>query len=251
MILGELISRAKYLADSTNIPETDFLYVLSDILGLSKTELFMGQNTMLSDRQIAASLSAFERVIAHEPPQYITGKAPFFHLELNVCPDVLIPRPETEGLVELLLKRISATNRILDIGTGSGAIAIALKTLCPTLLVDAIDCSPSALQLAKLNALENNADIHFYLGDLLPQDCPVYDVIVSNPPYITASEMELLDTRVKDFEPKQALFGGEDGLVFYRALLQRSMPHLNQDGFLALEHGASQAPSPGNRDGAG
>ncbi len=240
MILGDLISRAKYLADSTNIPEADFLYVLADILELSKSELYLERNTMLSDEQIAASLSAFNRLKTHEPPQYITGKAPFFHLELQVSPDVLIPRPETEGLVELVLKRVSGKLKVLDVGTGSGAIAIALKTLCPSLLVDAIDCSPAALQLAKCNALENHADIHFYLGDLLPENCPMYDIIVSNPPYITASEMELLDARVKDFEPRTALFGGEDGLDFYRALLQRSVPYLNPNGFIALEHGAAQ-----------
>ena len=240
MLLGYLIGRLKTLSDSAGISESDVLYIVEAILGLSKTEMLLQPDYHVAIDDLDTILAAFERLKDNEPPQYITGKAPFFNLELSVAPGVLIPRPETEGLVELVLSRIEGAFRVLDVGTGSGAIAIALKSLQPSLVVDAIDISQAALNTAKLNAEASKTDISFYLGDLFPENQRMYDVIVSNPPYISAWEMQQLDARVKDYEPREALFGGEDGLDIYRSLLSEGVKHLNPNGFMALEHGASQ-----------
>lgn len=240
MTLGDLINRAKTLAESTAISEADFLYVLQSIVKLSRTELVLDANTILSDNTIDDVLSCFSRLTAGEPPQYITGQACFYGIELFVAPGVLIPRPETEGLVELISSRIVAGDSILDVGTGSGAIAIALKSLCPGCMLDAIDISEPALEIAQKNAQNNDVDVAFHHGDLFPDNGKKYDVIASNPPYITATEMEQLSRRVKDYEPWNALFGGEDGLDYYRTMILQAKQHLSSKGFLAFEHGALQ-----------
>jgi release factor glutamine methyltransferase len=240
MTLGDLINRAKTLAASSAIPEADFFYVLEPLVSISRAQLTLNSDKKLSEVEIERALSDFNRLIAGEPPQYITGKAAFFGYELSVAPGVLIPRPETEGLVELALSRLKNDYRVLDIGTGSGAIAIALKSLCPSLCVEAIDICPKALEIAKKNASDCHTDITFYQGDMFPDNGNKYDAIISNPPYITATEMEQLGTRVKDHEPWKALFGGEDGLDCYRTILGRARQHLSPSGFIALEHGALQ-----------
>jgi len=240
MTIGDLIKRAKTLAESSAMPEADFLYVLEPILNLSRTQMTLHTETKLSDAIIEQAIASYTRLVAGEPPQYITGKAAFYGLELSVAPGVLIPRPETEGLVELLSFWLKSGDSVLDIGTGSGAIAIALKYSIPDLQVDAIDICADALEIARKNALDNNTDIGFYLGDMFPDNGKKYDAIVSNPPYITATEMEQLAVRVKNHEPWKALFGGEDGLDCYRKLLEFGRHHLSPKGFLALEHGALQ-----------
>ncbi|MDD2230559.1 MAG: peptide chain release factor N(5)-glutamine methyltransferase [Candidatus Cloacimonetes bacterium] len=240
MTLGYVIRRLKALAETLDLLECDVMYVSEAILGLSKAEMILQPDYPIADNDLDSILSAVKRLTANEPPQYITGKAPFFNLELSVAPGVLIPRPETEGLVELVLQRLETANRVLDIGTGSGAIAIAIKSLHPALVVDAIDVSHMALKVAKLNAAASKTEVNFYLGNVFPENQQLYDVIVSNPPYISAAGMKKLGARVKHFEPWEALFGGEDGLVIYRILLAEGAKHLNPSGFMALEHGATQ-----------
>lgn len=240
MILQELLEQAKSLALAQNIPETDFWFLISYYLHLSRSEIILSRQRILTDWEGEIIGNAFSRLEKGEPPQYITGTAYFYGLDLKVNPAVLIPRPETERLVELTMERLKGTERILDIGTGSGAIAIALKHNLPSLNVSATEISFSALETAKKNAEIYEADIHFYLSDCFPPVKQNYEVLISNPPYISKAEFATLNSRIKDKEPVIALQGGEDGLDFYRKLLSESSEYLSENGFLALEHSDTQ-----------
>ena len=240
MILAELIARAKNAAVANNIPQTDYWLVISYFLKLSRTEIFVFSQRVLTEQENITLTDAFRRLENGEPPQYITGEAYFYGLELRVNSFTLIPRPETERLVELTLERLQGNEKILDIGTGSGAIAIALKQNLPKVEVYATDCSSSALEVAKANAEKYDVNIHFFLTDCFPPCSERYDVIISNPPYISKTDLATLDSRIRDKEPKLALSGGEDGLDFYRKLLLQSYAYLTENGFLALEHGDNQ-----------
>lgn len=182
----------------------------------------------------------------HEPIQYILGEQEFFGLVFRVTPDVLIPRPETEHLVEALLQRLPSGEpvRIADIGTGSGAIAVALARHLPQAEIAALDISPAALAIARGNAERHGvaARIRWVQSDLLSAvSGETFDAIVSNPPYI--AESDLLEPQVRDFEPHQALFAGPTGLEVYRRLIPQAAGALVPGGWLLLEigHGQRQA----------
>lgn len=197
-----------------------------------------------SDRA-SAFCNLIERRLAGEPIQYITGEAEFYGLPFHVSRDVLIPRPETELLVEkaLSLAPLFRTPRILDVGTGSGAIAIALAHEWPDATVTAIDLSASALEVARRNAEHIGfADrIRFLQGDLLaPVAGEQFDLIVSNPPYVSERDCATLDVEVRNYEPAQALFAGEDGLAIYRHLIPEAFKALTTGGVLLLEIGYGQ-----------
>ena len=156
-----------------------------------------------------------ERRRKGEPIQYITGETEFYGLPFRVTPDVLIPRPETEHLVEKAIELAFnfANLRIVDVGTGSGAIAVALADKLPKASITATDISSRALALAAENAKRNGASIRFRVGDLFePVDGERFQIIVSNPPYAATTDRDSLDVEVRDYEPAQALFAGEDGL---------------------------------------
>lgn len=240
MKLSELLCQAKSLANQSGIAEADFLFLLSVALEMPVPQLYLDKARELDEQLGSTMLNQFTRICQNEAPQYICGKAYFYGHELQVSPACLIPRPETEGLVELVLGKVLPNMRVLDIGTGSGAIAIALKKANPGLQVSAIDLSSAALELARINAAKLNAEITFYLGDVFPRDGLPYDVIVSNPPYISQAEYAELNPRVRLYEPSNALLAGEDGLDFYRILLKQAAAHLNSGALLALEHGANQ-----------
>jgi release factor glutamine methyltransferase len=187
-----------------------------------------------------------ERRVAGEPIQYITVEAGFYRLPILVNRDVLIPRPETELLVEKALELAIAfhTPRILDVGTGSGAVAIALAHEWPEAIVTATEISEGALKLARQNAERLGfADrIRFLNGDLIePVAGEEFEIIVSNPPYVAERDRNSLSIEVRDFEPAQALFAGEDGLDIYRRLIPGAFCALVRGGFLALEIGYGQA----------
>jgi release factor glutamine methyltransferase len=199
-----------------------------------------------------AQLAQFETLLArrarHEPIQYITGQQEFFGLTLRVTPDVLIPRPETEHLVEAALARIppdqitDQPTRILDVGTGSGAIAIAIAAHRPHAAVTAVDLSPAALAVARVSAATHHVAIRFIESDLLaalPNEN--FDLIVSNPPYVPTSDQ--LEPQVRDFEPHAALFAGESGLDIYRRLIPQAHHALAPNGWLLMEIGHGQQPS--------
>lgn len=169
-------------------------------------------------------MAAVEQVAEGRPVQYVLGKTEFCGMELAVDERVLIPRPETEELVQWIVNEHVGAIRILDIGTGSGAIAIALKKALPLAEVTAMDISQSALELALDNALKNRISIRFIESDILTLPLPgTFDIIVSNPPYIPADERERMASHVVDYEPSMALFvPNDDPLLFYRAIVERA-----------------------------
>ena len=187
-----------------------------------------------------------------QPVAYLIGKKEFFNIELKVAPGVLIPRPETELLVELTIDHIQSsckkTPRILDLGTGSGAIGLALAKNLPNAQVTCVDVSAEALQIAQQNArLLNLNSVKFLqsnwfdgLTTNLPAEDCVFDVIVSNPPYIPAGDHHLLMGDLR-FEPSSALTDDHDGLMAYRAIFKESPPYLAADGFILVEHGFDQS----------
>lgn len=181
-----------------------------------------------------------------EPIQYITGETEFYGLPLHVTRDVLIPRPETEHLVEKVLELAAryTAPRIVDVGTGSGAIAVALAHNLPHAQITAIDISASALTLARQNAEHNGvaARIRFLPGDLLaPVIAERFDIVASNPPYVPSTDRASLAVEVRDYEPAVALFAGDDGLAIYRRLIPAAFAALTSGGFIALEIGFGQA----------
>ena len=186
-----------------------------------------------------------ERRLAGEPIQYITGEAEFYGLPFHVNRDVLIPRPETEHLVEKVMALAAEFVRpkIVDVGTGSGAIAVALAHALPFAEITATDISADALAVAKANVARNGvADrVRFFKGDLLEAVAGEhFDIVISNPPYVPESDHATLDVEVRDYEPAQALFAGEDGLQIYRRLIPAAFDALVPGGYLALEIGYGQ-----------
>lgn len=191
----------------------------------------------------------YERLLmrraVHEPMQYILGKQEFFGLPFAVTPDVLIPRPETEHLVEALLARVAkgAPLRIADVGTGSGALAVSLAHSLPHAQLTAVDVSSAALHIAQRNAEANGVAerIRFLESDLLAAvKSGRFDAIVSNPPYVADSE--ILEPQVRDYEPATALFSGPTGLEIYKRLIPQAERFLAPGGWLLLEIGHGQQP---------
>jgi release factor glutamine methyltransferase len=196
----------------------------------------------------AADLKKFsdliERRATGEPMQYIIGECEFFGLPFRVTPAVLIPRPETEHLVEVVLEKARAIEgaRIVDVGTGSGAIAVTLALKLKKAKVTAVDLSADALDVARGNAERNGAIVRFLGGNLLePVEGETLDFVVSNPPYVPDVEKAWLSVDVRDHEPHLALFGGEDGLEIYRRLIPQAMDVLESGGWLVMEMGFGQA----------
>jgi release factor glutamine methyltransferase len=185
-----------------------------------------------------------------EPIQYILGECDFYGLPFRVTADVLIPRPETEHLVEkaIALARSFATPRIVDVGTGSGAIAIALAHHLPKAHITAVDLSEAALAVARENAERNliAEPIHFLRGNLLePVAGERFDLVVSNPPYVPVADCASLSVEVRDYEPALALFAGDDGLDVYRRLMPAAYTALSVGGHVVLEIGYGQAEAVG------
>lgn len=203
--------------------------VCCDLLGQAPTDYYLGKDIALSPKKEQELEDILQRLSRFEPLQYIEGRTLFFGRELLVAPGVLIPRPETEELVELMLKEIPADARILDVGTGSGCIAISLAKELPDTLVTAWDVSPEALSVARANARKLQANVRFVECDVLAcqvDKAGLYDVIVSNPPYVTEAEKADMEPNVLQWEPSLALFvPDDDPLRFYRriAVLGRGM----------------------------
>lgn len=243
------LRRSPELAQSSS---RDAALLLRHTLALSSAELRARPERLLSAEDEQAFRAAIARRLAHEPIQYITGQQEFYGMTLQVSPAVLIPRPETELLVELTLAELRAGGerplRILDIGTGSGAIALALAKHLPLAEVTALDLSPAALMVAQRNATQLGlaARMRFVRSDLmesLPPDEPLFDAIVSNPPYVAEAERDSLHPEVRDYEPSEALFAGAAGLDIYTRLIPAAWLHLHPGGLLALELGHGQQES--------
>jgi release factor glutamine methyltransferase len=280
--------------------------LLMHVIRLERAALLVRWEEVLETREAARYAELIERRLAGEPIQYILGETEFFGLRFRVTPEVLIPRPETEHLVEKVLslanlfgpesgpcqgatseaaekllwcgKECQGTTsvvpqmqqnrggalaspasgippspslltpriapRIVDVGTGSGAIAVALAHKLPQAAITAIDLSQPALAVARENAERNGAAIRFLEGDLLaPVLGEQFEFVVSNPPYIPSSERETLSAEVREFEPELALFAGDDGLEVYRRLIPGAFSALISGGFVVLEIGYGQAPA--------
>jgi release factor glutamine methyltransferase len=233
----------------------DAASLLRHALGITQAAFLADPGRELTQDQQTTYDAIILRRAANEPIQYITGEQEFYGLALRVTPEVLIPRPETEILVEAVLAEVKQAGlelkeplRILDVGTGSGAIAIALAHNLPSARITAVDLSGTALEVAVENAARHalTEQIEFLESDLLealPSDELPFDVIVSNPPYVPAAERASLHPQVRDHEPAAALFGGADGLDIYRRLIPQARAALLPNGLLALEIGYSQKDS--------
>jgi release factor glutamine methyltransferase len=225
--------------------------LLAHCLHCSRLELYLRHDQPLSEDELSCYKQALKRRLAFEPTQYITGHQEFWSLDFLVSPVVLIPRPETELLVEAVLQHLrqpgqhAVAPRILDIGTGSGILAVTLATELSQAEVTAVDRSAEALAMARENARRHGVEprIGWVLGNLVEflGAQAEFDVIVSNPPYVPTAEWERLPPDIKNFEPRLALDGGPDGLKVIRALMPAAAMRLAPGGLLALEVGQGQA----------
>lgn len=214
--------------------------LLSHITGLTLSEMIIKNTQPLEDKSVGAFFAAIERRKSHEPLQYILGKWDFMGLTFKIDKRALIPRPETELLVEealIYIRKLKRPAKVLDICTGSGCIAVAISRLLPEAAVTAIDISPAALALAKENAAIHGCNITFIESNLLDNlPYQTFDVIISNPPYIPTQDLETLQPELSH-EPKLALDGGIDGLDIYHVLVPQCYDFLVPGGVLLLELG--------------
>ena len=217
--------------------------LLSATLEMDRVTLYVNFERPLNADELSSYRQKVQRRASREPIQYILGETEFWSLPFNVNPAVLIPRGDTEVLVEEALQRMDGRSRVLDIGTGSGAIAIALAHEMPEIYVTAIDCSEAALEVARGNARRNGVEdrVACLAGDLKSLPAGPFDVIVSNPPYIPSRDWEQLMPEVRDHEPRLALDGGDDGLEAYRRIAVQAVQVLSPDGWLLVEVGIGQA----------
>ncbi len=251
-VLNLVLWSAHYL-EGKGVPGTrlDAEHLLADTLGVPRLELYLQHDRPLEASELVAFKPRLLRRARREPLQYILGRAAFREMDLAVDPRVLVPRPETELLAGEVLAwaadRAAAGLRALDIGTGCGALALALATEGGFASVVATDISRDALAVASLNGEQyhDGAPVEFRAGSLydpLGRD-ERFDVIVSNPPYISSTEMEDLEPEVRDWEPRRALEAGADGMRVLAPLIAGAPRHLAPGGLLALEVGPGQAPS--------
>ena len=219
-------------------------FVYRSLKNLSFTDFIFAIQQEITPEEKEFVESIYKQLVAHVPAQYLIGHAEFYGMELKVDERVLIPRPETEELVELILTENPKPNlSVLDIGTGSGAIALALAKNRPDWLVTASDISPDALNLASENASLQDLKISFKKSDCFEEIAENYDIIVSNPPYISRADESEVGLNVLHSEPHLALFAEEDGLAIYRKIAQEAKNHLREGGKIYLEIGYKQGHS--------
>lgn len=233
--LGELYSESE--------AKTIARRVLQDVLQVNAGTVLLEMQKEMEPSVQACLDDIVKRLLEYEPVQYITGVADFYGMKFKVNPHVLIPRPETEELVQWILTDLTNTEKpktpaILDVGTGSGCIAIALKKHVPSADVFAMDISEEVLTVARQNAAMNNVQVNFFKGDILttPYSDKQYDIIVSNPPYIRKSEQRQMQPNVVNYEPHLALFVDDtDARVFYRAICRFATTALTSNGLIYFE----------------
>ena len=248
MTVHDIINEATNDFEAVGIPSArlDAEVLLSFSLGCDHLEFYKNPDMTISETKLSAFRNLIFRRSQWEPVAYITGRKEFWTFVLEVNSSVLIPRPDTEIIVEealnLCRKMDSSEIKILDIGTGSGAIAIALASEITGAKVVATDISSPALNLAQKNAaaLGLKEKIDFRQGDLFEPLDDIFDIIVCNPPYIAADEYEKLPAGIKDYEPREALLAGKSGLEFYEKLIYQAAGFLKKNGWLLLEIGAKQ-----------
>jgi release factor glutamine methyltransferase len=242
VIIRELLAEARQLLASGPESRLEAEILLRHALGVSRACLYANPEQQVTAGQQDKFLQWIQRRRQGEPISYLTGRREFWSLDLRVTPDVLIPRPETELLVEVALARIPADARwrIADLGTGSGAVALAIAGERPFCELSATDISPAALSIARQNAdslkLEN---IHLHHGSWLKPLEGKFHGIVSNPPYVASDDPHMNEGDIR-FEPVSALSPGADAMTSIRHIAEASLPRLEENGFLAFEHGHEQ-----------
>ncbi|MDH4202462.1 MAG: peptide chain release factor N(5)-glutamine methyltransferase [Phycisphaerae bacterium] len=227
--------------------------LLCDVLGLERIQLYTLYDRVVQPAQLAQLRALVKRAGEHEPVAYLVGRCEFYSLPLTITPDCLIPRPETEGLVERcvhFLRNRERVQHVLDLCTGSGCIAAAIAKNVEDAQVVATDVSDAALKVAAENIekLKLTEKVQLLCGDLFDPvieglDAARFDLIVSNPPYVSEPEYAALDKNVKDYEPKDALLAGADGLDVYKRILEKVDDFLKPDGALMMEIGYAQGPA--------
>ena len=234
--------KLKMISELSSIYEMDelnsiFNLLAEDYLKIPRSKILLANEIDLNESNQLLFLSALERLKNHEPIQYVLGKTSFMDLEFKVNSSVLIPRPETEELVRLILKENLDGKEILDIGTGSGCIAISIAKNLPNSKVTALDISNDAIEVAKENAKLNSVSIEFINEDIFEYiSNKKYDVIISNPPYVTESEKVLMKQNVFDYEPEIALFVDDiNALKYYESVIKFSLNNLNSQGQIFFE----------------
>lgn len=244
-----IIKYSEVLKEISDTPRLDVEMLLQKALGdVDRIYIHININKSLSKEEEELFLELLSDRIKGRPIAYIVGKREFMGLDFEVKEGVLIPRPDTETLVEEIINLCKDKKdlSILDIGTGSGAITVSLAKYIEDARVTSFDISDIPLEVGRINAINNGVDdkIEFLKSDLfsaIENKDIKFDIIVSNPPYIPRKDIETLHTQVKDYEPYNALEGGEDGLDFYRAITKQSNMYIKEDGILAYEIGHDQA----------
>jgi release factor glutamine methyltransferase len=238
-------------------PRSSAEVLLAHVLSQDRLFLYLNYDRPMEPQELSIFRNYIKRRVTGEPNQYITGVQEFWSLSFRVNPEVLIPRPETEVLVEAVLdfaqkKEHAATGlSIVDIGTGSGAVAVALANELPNARVVAVDSSMQALQLARENARSHQVEqqLNFVCGDILggiSRAVETFDVVVSNPPYVSQTDFQQLPREIRDHEPYRALAGGPEGLQVIGRIIAQAPAVLRQKGCLFLEIGAGQADNVGD-----
>ncbi len=239
--ISEILNKSIKLLKKYNIenPKIDAELIISHVLDLNKTNLYLNSKDISDNEKSDIIEQLIIRRTKHEPLQYILGETEFYGCKIKVNPDVLIPRPETELLVEKVLKE--DFNSMLEIGTGSGAISIALSKQMKNIKIKATDISKKALNTARQNAELNNVSIDFIQSDIFENIKVKYDIIVSNPPYISKKEYNKLAPEIKDYEPEISLLAEEEGLSYYKKILANAKDYLTDKGKIYFEIGYDQA----------
>lgn len=218
----------------------DAWYLLQMACGIDRNFYYLHEEEEIPEEHLSTFQITVKKRTEHVPLQYIIGEQEFMGLKFKVNSNVLIPRQDTETLVEEALKHIKPGMKVLDLCTGSGCIIVSIAKNVPDIVCFGTDISKQALLVAKENAKRNDVEVELKRSDLFDNITGTFDVIVSNPPYIVTAEIASLMPEVRDFEPIEALDGKEDGLYFYRIIIEKSMDFLNPDGYLCLEIGYDQ-----------
>ena len=227
-------------------PKQEIEWLLCDLLGLKRIDLYVKFEDKINNSKLNKLKSWIKRRVKREPLQYITGETEFYGLKFKTTPQALIPRPETERLVDLTLLSIGNNSdlKLLEIGAGSGCVSIAISNKKPMVNILSLDVSKDALELAETNAELNNCkNIKFLEMDFL-NDVPneKFDILISNPPYIPEKEIKNIMPEVKNYEPRIALTDNGDGLTFYHRIAKKAKTLINPNGFILLEVGLGEHP---------
>lgn len=245
MTFEEARQWASFFLDQHNFHEDTALNYILWLMDWSLTDFVNHRNQMIEQTNADYLFDAFQRIIKFEPIQYIVGYTEFLGNRYKVTPSTLIPREETSGIIDIVsrFRHSNQSLRIIDIGTGTGILAITLKLHRPQSEVFAIDISKEALEVAQQNAINLNAELQFFQSDVFDHVDPElsFDIIVSNPPYISQDEVDYMDQSVLLYEPRGALFSNNMGLEIIEKILVQSQQYLAYNGLLVIEFGFKQA----------